>query len=158
MLELCPYEADVSTAIHSGRWDEQLSDHINSCPECRELIDVVRWTRSLNYEAEGPPLRDPDLLWIEARVLRKNIQHERMAKVLAVLDGLSVAVLTGIAIFASRTEVNDVSSTVVIWVRWFGNAFQLRGDLYATALAPVLLGILVVAGIGFVIRPFQIEE
>ena len=159
MQELCAYEAVVSAAVQSGRWDEKTSRHVASCIHCTEVICAAEWTQSLAIEPDWPPLRDPDLLWIEARLLTAQMKQERAMQVFVVLEGAAVALLSaGAAILVlNRAELSDLSSEMLKWMSRFGNLGSLTVDLFAKAPAFALLGLILIA-VTFLIHPFLLEE
>jgi hypothetical protein len=66
--ETCPYEALVSAARRSGRWDADLSKHLEQCPICTEASEVSDSIRGLGPLPSMRALPDPDWLWVRAQI------------------------------------------------------------------------------------------
>ena len=158
MQQLCAYEAAVSAAVQSRLWDEETSHHVASCILCGEVIRAAEWTRSLAPEPDWPPLRDPDLLWIEAHLLSAQLKRDRTMQVL-MLEGAYIALLGASAamLVLNLGEFSGLSSEILRWMTKFGNLGPLTIDLFSTASPSTLLTLLLVA-VTFLIHPFLLEE
>ena len=79
MPESCPRARSAAQAGRSGKWNDELAAHVKACPSCGESSLVARWMTAL---AEGldlrlPPVADPDLVWLRARLLGRSRQSDR---------------------------------------------------------------------------------
>lgn len=66
--ETCPNEPLVLAARRSGRWDADLSKHLEQCAVCTELSEVSECIRSLGSLPNESALPNPDLLWVRAQI------------------------------------------------------------------------------------------
>lgn len=62
----CEFEQQVVVAIRSGKWSEQLRQHISACDHCQEVQQIAMSLMSLDIRVEEilPPVPDPNLLWL----------------------------------------------------------------------------------------------
>ena len=98
MTESCAHEPTVSTAVKSGRWDEETGNHAASCIRCSDIIRTAEWMRSMAVASGWPPSPDPDLLWIEARLLKRQMKRERSMLVFVGLEGVAIALLCALSV------------------------------------------------------------
>ena len=96
----CPRETEVSRAVRTGEWQEELETHAAVCPVCREVLFISGSMRVLAKESEDlGPLPDPYLVWLKARLTDRRMADERALKALAtvetVLEGAAAATVWG---------------------------------------------------------------
>ena len=98
MTEFCTHEPAVSTAVMSGRWDEETANHAASCLRCSDIIRTAEWMRSMAIDPGWPPAPDPDVLWIEERLLKRQMKRERSMLVFVGLEGVAIALLCALSV------------------------------------------------------------
>jgi hypothetical protein len=96
--EICSHEAEVIKAQRSGRWENSLAAHYDSCPHCREAVRVAGWMQTLAATtAKHRALPDPELLWIKSRLFGRQAAAERALQPLWVGDTLARAIVGAFA-------------------------------------------------------------
>ena len=79
MPESCPQERSAAQAGSGGRWNDELAAHLEGCVPCRESSRVARWMAALaeGLDSRLPPLPDPRLVWLQARILGRSRHSDR---------------------------------------------------------------------------------
>ena len=69
----CSREAEISQAVRTGRWREELETHAAACPICGEVLFVSRTMTALAKESQDlGPLPDSYLVWLKARLTDRH--------------------------------------------------------------------------------------
>jgi hypothetical protein len=74
--ETCPREDRVLAARRSGRWDADLSEHVEQCPVCAQVSAVSEWMETLASQPDAPALPDADWLWLRAQIAARESSAE----------------------------------------------------------------------------------
>jgi predicted anti-sigma-YlaC factor YlaD len=70
---ICDKQSSLLKAAASGHeTDPGVTDHLASCPACRDAVETVCWMRSMAESTIEPhALPDPDVIWWKAQLLRR---------------------------------------------------------------------------------------
>jgi len=98
----CGCEDRVREALAVGELDEELAEHVASCPLCCEVVLVVSALRQM-VDDGADPLPDPSAIWMRAELARRAdaarrallpvVVVQRVAASLAALAAVVAAVL-----------------------------------------------------------------
>jgi hypothetical protein len=124
----CDHERAVLRAVATGAWSDQLRQHLGGCPACSDAALVAS---VLAREAEeldpGPPLPDPSVIWLRARLEQRRHTARRATRIIDVFQ--VVAATAGVAATAALAPW--------LWPRlrdWLGAArASFEGSLPAAA-------------------------
>lgn len=112
----CGRETEVAEIVSSGATlSEDLGEHIESCPVCRDLVDVLEAFRE-TYTAELQETRVPPpmLLWWRAELqlrrdaARRAVRPITLAHAFAAAAAIGVALALGRLLFASEAVFDRV--------------------------------------------------
>ena len=154
---ICPQESVVVVSIRSGSWDETLLNHLDSCPHCGELVQVMEWTRSLTTDVEWPPLSDPDLLWIKSQHLQaQTAQRRTMRKFLFLQTGCTALLVVLAALLAvSRQGLETIVLQMLASIRRI-ETLEWSALYLSTTVA---IGVaLLIGAVTLVIQPLLSED
>jgi len=76
--ETCLHESEVLKACRSGEWRPDLLRHYEACAGCQEAERTAYWIRAAAIEEGAFPLPDPDILWIQARIVARERDASRI--------------------------------------------------------------------------------
>ena len=96
----CPREAEISQAVRTGRWQEELETHAAACPICGEVLLVARSMTAPARESQDlGPLPDSYLVWLKARLTDSHGEEEHASEISisgeALAQGVVIATLWG---------------------------------------------------------------
>lgn len=124
MPESCPHERSAAQAARGGKWNDELAAHLTECVPCRESSRVARWMTALAEELDSrlPPVADPDLIWLKARLLGRSRRADRALLPIRIAGALA-AIGSG-AVLANFPRV----SWNLDW-EWLTNAITAAAEL-----------------------------
>jgi hypothetical protein len=157
MHAFCTHEDAVFAAHKAGHWDEETSNHVSSCAVCSEMIRLAQWTGSLGPEPNWPKLRDPDLLWMEAHILKEQAKQERTVQLFVLVEVVGIALVSvcATALILNRHIASGLYSNFLQWITRFETLDRI--NLLSTTAAAAMIVPLMIA-VTFLIYPFFIEE
>jgi hypothetical protein len=160
MNESCKYVHVVSAAIQSDRWDKVTSNHVASCAHCSDMVHITGWTRSLTNDLAWRPLPDPDLLWIEAAVLKAQVSRRRAIRLFLTLQTGCTAVFSALAaiLVLDREGPNRFATEFLKWVNLFENLGPITVSLVSRVPAIASMAVLTVFTSAVVIRRLLLQE
>lgn len=140
----CAFEDEVARAARNGRWSEQIAAHRDRCPACAEVAVVAAALASDADElaAHAPPLPDPGLIWLRARLAVRERQVKRAVRWISVVQKAALVCTVAVAL-AFAPEVWRSADVVLSRLNFDGSA--LAGG--AGFPIPVLVGSIVLLGI-----------
>ena len=75
----CDNEEHAVEAVRSGQWTDSLHDHIVTCSNCQEVVQVSGWMQKLAEITQEPlSLPDPGLILLRSRLLRKRAAAQQV--------------------------------------------------------------------------------
>jgi len=105
----CDYEVTVTRSVISGNWDAETQTHIASCSNCREIVSVSRWMRSLaRQSALRPDLPAVEYIWWKAGLLQRQAAEKMVMRSIVVTRVLAYLVFAsglGGAIYCRWQEI-----------------------------------------------------
>jgi len=96
----CPSEKELQATLRQGRWphacDPDLRAHVDSCPDCRELVLVTQTLQRAKSNGEQlARLQSPGLLWWRAQLRRRNEAIQSVTEPLALAGKAGLLGLLG---------------------------------------------------------------
>jgi len=78
-MKACGFSERVRQAASSGVWTDELRDHCAACEPCAEttLVTAALCEDAAFINDEAPPLPDPTVLWMRARLERRQRTSRR---------------------------------------------------------------------------------
>ena len=118
-LRLCPYENELSAALHDGTWPDacggELHAHVASCEECSDLVLITQTLQKVHAEAASRAVVPPaGLLWWKAQLQRRNAALERMNQPVVLTGKIALGSTVGAAIALALLNAKDLSG----WLHW----------------------------------------
>lgn len=96
----CHREAEVLTAVRTGRFSDELRIHAMDCPDCSDLVLVAGvLNRGAAELAEVGPLPDAQYLWWRANLEQREIRSRRATSIITMIQ--RVAVVSGALVAAT---------------------------------------------------------
>lgn len=121
-IESCPHEDRVLTARRSGRWDADLSQHVEHCRVCTEISAVSERMQRLASEPDAPALPDPDWLWLRARIAARESSAETALR-RSTLRGIAGCGLLAAGAWLWLDGIGTPGSGLEAWDRTFASVF-----------------------------------
>jgi hypothetical protein len=154
--EDCPHAAATVESTRTGRWDESLRAHVDTCSECAESVRVAAWmTRAATDLLRDPPALDPTFIWLTAEVERRAEETSgasRHALGALVMRGLAPGLAGAAAALLISHKLSPAASAVRDWV--LGNwAAASLADLTIIVTLWLELPLLLAAIYLLVLRP-----
>ena len=122
----CTFEREVSRAVKSNQWTDELRAHAAGCPECQETITMTTAMTNMATGGAARPLPSYRLIWLKAQYARKEEQLSKL-DILA-LTGMSlggiVAVL-GLLLWRFPKIFGGLMETAVPWRSLVSNGTPL---------------------------------
>ena len=96
----CRYEQAVAEAARTGQWSPELAAHRDGCMTCAELTLVAAVLAS-DAEAlmdDSVDLPDPDVIWIRARLARRERDFKRATRAIVWVQRAAIAVVMAVGL------------------------------------------------------------
>ncbi len=96
----CPHDQAVAAAARSGDWSPELRLHRDGCMACAELTLVAA---ALAADAEKltddpRPLPDPGVIWLRARLARREQKYRSATRSIVVVQRAAIAVVVAVGL------------------------------------------------------------
>jgi hypothetical protein len=126
----CRRESEVHAAARSGRWTPALRAHAEACRHC---ADVALATAAL---AAAPAPRalpgDPQVLWMQARLVRRLHAQAQISRVIAVAQA-AIGLVVAAALLYGAVRV-DAFAALPPLLSGFGAAAGVSGLILAALM------------------------
>src|ERR1044072_3761606 len=73
----CIYESMTTESVLSGRWENELQEHVKNCLICRDIVTVSEGLNALTAIVEPPALPNASYLWQRAQLLARQAAEKR---------------------------------------------------------------------------------
>ena len=96
----CPHEEAAAAAARTGDWSPELRVHRDGCMTCAELTLVVAALAADAEELMHDPRALPDagLIWLRARLARRENKFHRATRAIVVVQRATIAVVAAIGL------------------------------------------------------------
>ena len=103
----CEFETEIINFIKSASKDSQISNHLQSCADCRETAKVVGFFQTEASRRIVPKtLPTAGLIWWKSYLLKKRRAAEKVAQPIFIVQTAAAAapLITTIGLFVYRPE------------------------------------------------------
>ena len=113
----CPQEASVLRAARADQWDDALEAHAAECPACGEVALVSDGLRTIALEAEDRRrLPDPYLVWLKAKLTKRQVASQRASKPLDTAEALGQCVVAAVLAGWLLAELSSIYQRLAEWM------------------------------------------
>lgn len=134
-LNGCDFEPQLVKAIKKGNANEQISAHLNACPDCQETARIVSFfQRELAREPLASNLPAAGFLWWKAKLREKKVAAERAARPIIIAQTIAVFAIFFSGIYLIGVFSSDIET---ILSRTFASMEPV--------MFPLLIGIIIFA-------------
>ncbi len=114
----CDFEQTVVKSLKSGFLNNEVSEHIKSCADCRETAKVMQFFQT-NLTNESPPKNLPvaGLIWWKFRLREKQRRAARVALPILIAQIVAAVVAFGTFIWLRQNNSLQFSSLEAVFSR-----------------------------------------
>lgn len=112
----CPKESSVLAALAAGPLPDELADHLNACPDCRDAQLVSNYLNACAANDPATGIASADFVWWKAQLARKRAAARRSIAWIDAMQriALAIAAIAAIAIGASQApKMTGVSPMIL---------------------------------------------
>ena len=107
----CDFEQTVVKSLKSGFLNNEISDHVKLCANCRETAKVMQFFQT-NLKNESPPKNLPvaGLVWWKFKLREKQRRAQRVAQPILIAQIVAAIVAFGVIVWLRQNNSLQFSS------------------------------------------------